>query len=79
MVYHMQSPTPKIVGSADAALQLEIDRSTLTRWVKRGKITPQLTGSGTTGEMFFLQSDIDALLTPADSAPEAESSVERAS
>ena len=65
----MQNRTPPdLVGSAAAADMLNIDRSTLTRWVKSQKITPALTGSGKTGEMFFNRAAVDALLTPPTTA-----------
>lgn len=61
--------TTSLIGSADAATELCIDRSTLTRWVKRNKITPALVGSGTTGEMFFHAKDIAALKSSPSSVP----------
>jgi len=54
--------TPQLIGSALAAEMLKIDRSTLTRWVKSDKLTPTLTGSGKTGEMFFTRESVDALI-----------------
>lgn len=41
------------LGTADAARELGVHPSTLTRWVKKGKVSPAHRGSGTTGEMFF--------------------------
>lgn len=50
-----------LIGSADAAKKLEIDRSTLSRWTTAGKITPALVGNGKSGEKFFNLEDIEAL------------------
>ena len=38
-----------------------IDRSTLTRWVAAGKITPAIKLDGTRGPMLFNRADIEAL------------------
>jgi len=59
--------TPQLVGSALAAQLLNVDRSTLTRWVKSNKITPVLTGTGKTGEMFFTRESIDNFKTAPSS------------
>lgn len=53
-----------VIGSAEAAGLLRIDRSTLTRWVKASRLTPVMRGTGATGEMFFNRADIDALRPP---------------
>lgn len=68
--------TPGLIGSAQAAEILSIDRSTLTRWVKSNKIAPSLVGSGKTGEMFFSREALAALLTPtaALASPEERAS-----
>lgn len=52
-----------LVGGAEASELLNIDRSTISRWVKAGKLTPALKGSGLRGELFFHREDIDALTT----------------
>jgi DNA-binding transcriptional MerR regulator len=53
------SKTPQTtVRTADAAKQLGVHPSTLTRWVAAEKITPVLRGTGDKGEMFFDQADI---------------------
>ena len=44
--------------SVEAAQLLGIDRSTLTRWVKAGKIKPIVRGEGIRGEMFFSPADV---------------------
>lgn len=68
-----KTETLNLIGSAAAASQLGIDRSTLTRWVKRDKIKPVLIGSGDTGEMFFNPADVAALspIAPAESLPDS--------
>lgn len=57
----MKTPKLDLVGSAEAAQELHVDRSTFLRWVKAGKISPAMAGNGKTGEKFFSREDIDAL------------------
>ena len=40
-------------------------RSSLTRLVQAGKITPVFKASGQSGEEFFSRADVQALLTPS--------------
>lgn len=47
------------VNAAAACGYLDISRSTLMRWVRRGKLTPHRTP---TGEMRFRLSSLDAVL-----------------
>lgn len=55
-------PQHQFIGSAEAALLLHIDRSTLIRWVAAGKLTPSLRVSATpTGAHLFERADIEAL------------------
>lgn len=49
----MTTDQAKQLGTADAARELGVHPSTLTRWVKKGKVTPLHRGSGLRGEMFF--------------------------
>lgn len=65
--------TPQMIGSALAAEMLNVDRSTLTRWVKSNKLTPALTGTGKTGEMFFYLKDVEALIKSPTTAALADS------
>ncbi|WP_213816270.1 hypothetical protein [Glaciihabitans sp. dw_435] len=62
-----------LIGSAKTADELGIDRSTLTRWVKSEKITPELRGSGATGEMFFDPEVVAALKKTINDLADAES------
>lgn len=55
-----------LIGSADAAKKLEIDRSTLSRWTTAGKITPEFVGNGKSGEKFYNLDDIEALAAERD-------------
>jgi excisionase family DNA binding protein len=56
---------PTFIRSVEAAQLLGIDRSTLTRWVKAGKIAPIVRGEGVRGEMFFNRADVLALAKAA--------------
>lgn len=49
----------KIINLAEASRKLGVDRSTLYRWIWKGKVTKRLTPMG---KPFLLQEDIDAIL-----------------
>ncbi len=48
-----------LTGTAEAAAQLNVHRSTLTRMVDVGKLKPAVRGEGIRGSMFFYRSEID--------------------
>lgn len=48
----------KLIRTAQAAHELNVHRSTLTRMVRDGKIKPAVKGEGIRGEMFFYPSEI---------------------
>lgn len=50
-----------LIPSADVCERLGIDRSTLSRWVAAGTITPALRAPGKFGAMFFRPADVDQL------------------
>ena len=55
-------PQNQFIGSAEAALLLHIDRSTLIRWVAAGKLTPSLRVSDTpTGAHLFERAAVERL------------------
>ena len=55
-------PQHQFIGSAEAALLLHVDRSTLIRWVAAGKLTPSLRVSDTpTGAHLFERTDVERL------------------
>lgn len=47
-----------LISTAEAAKQLNVHRSTLTRMVQDGKIRPAVRGEGIRGGMFFYPSEI---------------------
>jgi len=47
-----------LIGTAKAARLLEVDRSTLTRWVKAGKVTPAIVVPGYKGPLLFDPTDL---------------------
>jgi predicted site-specific integrase-resolvase len=52
----------QLIGSAAAAHVLGIDRSTLTRWVAVGKITPAVRVSDTqTGAHLYIRDEVEHL------------------
>jgi excisionase family DNA binding protein len=52
---------PDLIGSRKACEILGIDRSTLSRWVDRGKLTPAVQLEGPRGAMLFDRADVTAL------------------
>lgn len=48
----------KLISTAKAAAELNVDRSTLTRMVQAGKVRPAVRGDGLRGAMFFYPSEI---------------------
>lgn len=48
-----------LIGTADAAEELHVHRSTITRMVEAGKLKPKVRGRGIRGEMFFTRAEID--------------------
>jgi excisionase family DNA binding protein len=59
----MASPShsPNLVGSGEACESLGIHRSTLSRWVTVGKITPAVRLPGPRGAFLFDRADVEAL------------------
>lgn len=49
------------IPSAEACERLGIDRSTLSRWVAAGRITPTFRLPGATGSMLFDPADVDRI------------------
>ena len=50
-----------LIGSAKACLLLGIDKSTLSRWVAAGVITPEIKLPGKNGAMLFDPQDVTRL------------------
>jgi excisionase family DNA binding protein len=55
--------TDSLIGSAEACTILGVDRSTLSRWVQLGKITPTMRLPGPKGVMLFDRADVERLKT----------------
>ena len=53
-------PLP-LLSSREVCERLDIDRSTLSRWVTAGRIVPVHQGEGIRGPMLFDPADIDRL------------------
>ncbi|MCU4295495.1 helix-turn-helix domain-containing protein [Brevibacterium permense] len=58
------------MGTGEAAERLSVDRSTLSRWVKSGKLVPIIRGNGKTGEMFFAEDEIERVAELRDGSKE---------
>lgn len=55
------TPPLRAVASKDVCLALDINRSTLTRWVEQGKITPIYRLPGDRGAFLFDPNDVEAM------------------
>ena len=53
--------TPNLLRSAEVCARLNIDRSTLTRWVASGKISPAYKLEGLRGAYLFAPADVDRI------------------
>lgn len=64
MVAHMPNVAHQdnnLVGSAEAAQILGVDRATFNRWVARGVVSPAVSFPGVTGARLFRRADVEAL------------------
>jgi len=52
----------RLIGSKEAAQMLGIDRSTLIRWIRQGKIAPADKWEGHTGPYQFAYADVARLV-----------------
>jgi predicted site-specific integrase-resolvase len=58
-----------LIGSAKACQTLAIDKSTLSRWVASGVITPAIKLPGKNGAMLFDPQDVTRLCLDRAAAP----------
>jgi len=63
----MAQATDDLIGSAEACQILQIDRSTLSRWVKFGDVDPAMRLSER-GAMLFRRADVERLAAERSSA-----------
>lgn len=72
--------SPQYIGSREACRRLLIDRSTLSRWVAAGKITPVLRLDGPRGAFVFAADAVDDLMRSqtATATERVQSAAERA-
>lgn len=64
---HMSNQSP-LIGSAEVCRRLGIERSTLSRWVKSGRIAPALKMSGLRGGYLFDPATVNDLERPSGAA-----------
>ena len=58
--------TSELIGTREACDLLDIDKSTLSRWVAKGYLKPAMRlGSSPNSAMLFRRDDIDALVDAA--------------
>ena len=60
-----KTTTPDMLGPADVCERLGIDRSTLTRWVKAGKIAPAMKLPGLRGAHVFTADEVERVAKKA--------------
>lgn len=58
----MHSTTEHLISTAEAAELARVNRSTFTRWVASGRISPALQAPAYRGAMFFDRADVEALI-----------------
>jgi predicted site-specific integrase-resolvase len=72
----MEQPSTNLIDSAEACTILAIDRSTLSRWVAAGKLTPAMrAGTGPQSAFVFNRSDVEAFASTLTPASEPDSVV----
>jgi len=59
---------PDLLGTTEAAAELGLERSTISRWVQLGRLTPALKLPGLNGAMLFHRADIEGLREEATEA-----------
>lgn len=52
-------PSPSLLGTAEAATRIGIERSTLTRWVAAGRIKVAAKLPGRTGAVLFTRDEVE--------------------
>lgn len=55
----MPKNSPNLLPSADVCAELHIDRSTLSRWVAMGRITPAIKLPGLRGAFMFDADEVE--------------------
>lgn len=58
MPNHWDMANDKLLSTSQAATELNVHRSTLTRMVKNGEIKPAVQGEGIRGALFFYPAEI---------------------
>lgn len=67
-------PTPDLMPTVEVAKSLGLERSTLSRWVKEGRIAPAMRLPGRTGAFLFHPAEVERVrLAEGLKAPEAVS------
>jgi excisionase family DNA binding protein len=65
MMLVMDISPDSLVSTAEAAAILGLERSTVLRWVREGRIAPAMKVSGKTGTYLFRRADVEAKLPEA--------------
>lgn len=66
----------ELVGSAEVCRTLEINPSTVSRWVEAGRLTPAHKLPGRNGAYLFRRADIDTLVAERAEAAKAAATSE---
>lgn len=65
--------SPDLIGTAEAAETIGVERSTLSHWIAKGRIAPALKLPGRTGSMLFTPAEVERVRAEyAASVPTSE-------
>lgn len=60
---------PDLIGAREACRILDVNRSTLTRWVEAGRLTPKVRLPGDNGAHLFDRGDVERLHAERQTEP----------
>lgn len=52
-------PPMELIGTAEAATVIGVERSTLSHWIAKGRITPHQKLPGRTGAVLFTRAEVE--------------------
>lgn len=52
-------PVPDLLGTVEAAAVIGVQRSTLSHWIAKGRISPAMKLPGTTGALLFERAEVE--------------------
>lgn len=64
--------TPDLIGTAEAAERIGVERSTLSHWIAKGRISAAMKLPGATGALLFDRSEVERVAAEYASSPATE-------